>query len=295
MEKSFQENNLSGLGMGTWGIGEDASKKKDEIAALRYGLDNGIKVIDTAEMYGEGKSEKLIGEAIQGYDRSQIFLISKFYPYHASPELERQSLENSLKRLKTDYLDLYLLHWRGDKRLSETVRGLKELQNEGLIRHWGVSNFDVADLEELFSVPGGKDCFANEDLYNLSERRHVLTTQIAFVIFVLHRPIGDLCRIHQAHGVGFIGYSPFNSGKGDSIRITNNLKIVARAHNVTPHQIMLAWTLRHGNVLSIPKAGTVKHMKENIDAQDIKLTSDEIKLIDNDFPQPTEKTPLAMI
>ena len=230
-------------------------------------------------MYGEGKSEKLIGEAIQGYDRSQIFLISKFYPYHASPELERQSLENSLKRLKTDYLDLYLLHWRGDKRLSETVRGLKELQNEGLIRHWGVSNFDVADLEELFSVPGGKDCFANEDLYNLSERG------VEY----------DVLPWQKKHGVGFIGYSPFNSGKGDSIRITNNLKIVARAHNITPHQIMLAWTLRHGNVLSIPKAGTVKHMKENIAAQDIKLTSDEIKLIDNDFPQPTEKTPLAMI
>ena len=169
MEKSFQESNLSGLGMGTWGIGEDASKKKDELAALRYGLDHGIKVIDTAEMYGEGKSEKLIGEAIRGYDRSKIFLISKFYPYHASPELERQSLEKSLKRLGTDYLDLYLLHWRGDKRLSETVRGLKELEKEGLIRHWGVSNFDVADLEELFSVPGGKDCLANEDLYNLSE------------------------------------------------------------------------------------------------------------------------------
>ena len=159
MEKSFQESNLSGLGMGTWGIGEDASKKKDELAALRYGLDHGIKVIDTAEMYGEGKSEKLVGEAIKGYDRSKIFLISKFYPYHASPELERQSLEKSLKRLGTDYLDLYLLHWRGDKRLSETVRGLKELQKEGLIRHWGVSNFDVTDLEELFSVPGGKDCF----------------------------------------------------------------------------------------------------------------------------------------
>ena len=109
MEKSFQESNLSGLGMGTWGIGEDASKKKDELAALRYGLDNGIKVIDTAEMYGEGKSEKLIGEAIRGYDRSKIFLISKFYPYHASPELERRSLEKSLKRLGTDYLDLYLL------------------------------------------------------------------------------------------------------------------------------------------------------------------------------------------
>ena len=279
MEKSFQESNLSGLGMGTWGIGEDASKKKDELAALRYGLDHGIKVIDTAEMYGEGKSEKLIGEAIRGYDRSKIFLISKFYPYHASPELERQSLEKSLKRLGTDYLDLYLLHWRGDKRLSETVRGLKELQKEGLIRHWGVSNFDVADMQELFTVPGGEECFANEDLYNISERG----TEF------------DLQAWQEEHGVNFIGYSPFNSGKGNTIRITRNLKIVARDHGVTPHQIMLAWTMRNGNVLSIPKAGNVKHMKENISAKDIKLTPDEIKLIDNDFPQPTEKMPLAMI
>ena len=279
MEKSFQESNLSGLGMGTWGIGEDASKKKDELAALRYGLDHGIKVIDTAEMYGEGKSEKLIGEAIRGYDRSKIFLISKFYPYHASPELERQSLEKSLKRLGTDYLDLYLLHWRGDKRLSETVRGLKELQKEGLIRHWGVSNFDVADMQELFTVPGGEECFANEDLYNISERG----TEF------------DLQAWQEEHGVNFIGYSPFNSGKGNTIRITRNLKIVARDHGVTSHQVMLAWTLRNDNILSIPKAGNVKHMKENISAKDIKLTPDEIKLIDNDFPQPTEKMPLAMI
>ena len=164
-------------------------------------------------------------------------------------------------------------------RLSETVRGLKELQKEGLIRHWGVSNFDVTDLEELFSVPGGKDCFANEDLYNLSERG------VEY----------DVLPWQEKHGVGFIGYSPFNSGKGNSIRITNNLKIVARAHHVTPHQVMLAWTLRKGNILSIPKAGNVKHMKENIAAKDIKLTPDEIKLIDNDFPQPTEKVPLAMI
>src|SRR5699024_5674211 len=126
MEKRFQESNLSGLGMGTWGIGEDDSQKKHELAALLYGLDHRIKVIDTAEMYGEGKSEKLVGEAIKGYDRSKIFLISKFYPYHASPELERQSLEKSLKRLGTDYLDLDLLHWRGDNLLCTTRRGRKE-------------------------------------------------------------------------------------------------------------------------------------------------------------------------
>lgn len=270
---------LTGLGMGTWGMGEDPKKKKDEITSLRYGLDNGVKIIDTAEMYGEGTSESLVGEAIKGYNRSELFLITKFYPYHASPDLERQSLENSLKRLGTDYVDLYLLHWRGHKRLSETVRGLQDLQKEGLIRHWGVSNFDVADMEELFSVPGGEECFANEDLYNIAKRG------VEF----------DLLPWQKEKGVNFIGYSPFNSGNGDSIRITNNLKIVARHHNATPHQVLLAWTMRSGNVLTIPKASNVKHMKANLAATKIKLNDEDIALLNADFPQPTSKQPLEMI
>lgn len=270
---------LTGLGMGTWGMGEDPKMKKDEIASLRYGLDNGVKIIDTAEMYGEGTSESLVGEAIKGYDRSNLFLITKFYPYHATPELERQSLENSLKRLGTDYVDLYLLHWRGHKRLSETVRGLQELQQEGLIRHWGVSNFDVADMEELFSVPGGQECFANEDLYNIDKRG------VEF----------DLLPWQKENGVNFIGYSPFNSGSGDSIRITNNLKMVARHHNATPHQVMLAWAMRSGDVLTIPKASSVKHMKDNLAATKIKLDDEDVALLNADFPQPTSKQPLEMI
>ena len=239
---------LTGLGIGTWGIGENHKKKKDEIAAIRYGLDHGLNIIDTAEMYGDGKSEKLIGEAIKGYDRNKLFLISKFYPYHATPELERQSLAASLKRMDTDYLDLYLLHWRGSHRLSDTIRGLEALQKEGLIRHWGVSNFDTSDMKELFTVPGGKECFANEDLYNIKERGTEFNLQ----------------DWQEKHGVSFIGYSPFNSGKGDTIRITQNLKIVTRDHHVTPHQIMLAWMMRNGNVLTIPKSSSIKHMKENI-------------------------------
>lgn len=270
---------LTGLGIGTWNIGEDPKKKKDEIAAIRYGLDNGIKIIDTAEMYGEGKSETLVGQAIKGYDRSQIYLISKFYPYHATPKLERKSLEASLKRLGTDYLDLYLLHWRGSHRLSDTIRGLEDLKKEGLIRQWGVSNFDTPDMKELFSVPGGRACFANEDLYNLD-----------------HRGVEyDLLPWQEENKVNFIGYSPFNSGKGNTIRITHNLKTVARDHDATPHQIMLAWTLRSGKILSIPKSGKVSHMKENIAAQEIKLNDDELRLINSDFPQPTHKLPLDMI
>lgn len=270
---------ITGLGMGTWNMGEDPQKKKDEIAAIRYGLDNGISIIDTAEMYGEGKSESLIGQALEGYDRTKVYLISKFYPYHATPELERKSLEASLKRLKTDYLDLYLLHWRGSHRLSDTIRGLEELKKEGLIKNWGVSNFDTDDMKELFSLPDGKKCFANEDLYNLD-----------------HRGVEyDLLPWQEKKHVNFIGYSPFNSGKGDSIRITHNLKEVARAHGATPHQIMLAWVLRTRKILSIPKAGKVSHVKDNLAAQDIQLSEDELRLINADFPQPTKKEPLDMI
>lgn len=269
---------LTGLGMGTWHLGENPQRRKEEIAALRYGLTHGIKVIDTAEMYGDGQSEKLIGQAIKGYDRSRLFLISKFYPYHATPDLERRSLMASLKRLGTDYLDLYLLHWRGNHRLSDTIVGLQALQKSGLIRHWGVSNFDLDDLKEIFSLPGGKDCFANEDLYNLA-----------------HRGVEyDLLSWQKEKQLNFIGYSPFNS-KGGKIRITHNLKAVARAHDATPHQIMLAWTIRSGQVLSIPEAGTVKHMKENIAALKIKLSEDDLRLLNSDFPVPTSKQRLAMI
>ena len=243
---------ISGLGIGTWAIGEDPAKRKDEIAAIRYGLDNGLNIIDTAEMYGDGKSEELVGEAIKGYDRN---------------------------RLGTDYLDLYLLHWRGSHRLSDTIRGLQKLQKEGLIRYWGVSNFDTADMKELFSVPGGTECFANEDLYNLNERG----TEF------------DLQDWQKEKQVNFIGYSPYNSGKGNTIRITRNLKMVARNHGVTPHQVMLAWTMRNGNVLTIPKSSNIKHMKENIEAQKIKLTDDDLRLINSDFPIPTEKSPLSVI
>lgn len=270
---------LTGLGLGTWGLGENPSKRNDEIAALRYGLDHGIKIIDTAEMYGEGKSEELVGQAIKDYDRDDLFLITKFYPYHATPELERRSLEKSLKRLGTDYVDLYLLHWRGNKRLSETVSGLQQLQKEGLIKHWGVSNFDVSDMEELFAIDGGKECYANEDLYNIDKRG------VEF----------DLLPWQKEHGVSFIGYSPFNSGSGDTIRITNNLKMVARNHHATPHQILLAWTLRNGDVLSIPKASSVEHMKDNIAASQIKLSNEDLALLNADFPQPTHKQPLEMI
>lgn len=270
---------LTGIGMGTWYMGENPQKEKDEITALRYGLDNGIKIIDTAEMYGEGESESLVGKAIKDYDRSKVYLISKFYPYHATPELERKSLEATLERLGTDYLDLYLLHWRGSHRLSDTIQGLEQLKKEGLIREWGVSNFDTSDMEELVTLPDGDKCFANEDLYNLDHRG------VEF----------DLLPWQEKRGISFIAYSPFNSGSGNSIRITKNLKLVARNHGITPHQVMLAWTIRNKNILSIPKASSIEHMQDNIAALDIKLTDEDLRLINADFPQPTAKQPLDMI
>ena len=279
MGRLFQELKSSKIGMGTWNIGEDSTKRKNEINALRYGIENGITVIDTAEMYGEGKSENLVGEAIKGYDRSQLYLISKFYPYHATPQLERKSLERSLQRLGTDYLDLYLLHWRGVIPLATTVAGLQKLQQDGLIKHWGVSNFDTSDMKELFSISGGEKCFVNEDLYNLQQRG------VEY----------DLLSWQKRHQVNFIGYSPFNSGDGNSIKITKNLKLIAKNHHATPHQIMLTWAIRSSNVLSIPKAGKISHMQENIEAQEIKLSEDELALINKDFPQPYNKEPLAKI
>ena len=152
---------LSQLGLGTWNMGENASRREEEIAAIRYGLFAGVNVIDTAEMYGEGQAESLVGEAIKDLDRSQLFLISKFYPWHASPDDQKKSLAASLKRLGTDYLDLYLLHWKSDYPLAETVKGLQDLEKAGLIRHWGVSNFDMADMQELVEIAGEGAVFAS--------------------------------------------------------------------------------------------------------------------------------------
>lgn len=226
---------LSQLGLGTWGMGEKASKREEEIAALRCGLSSGVNVIDTAEMYGEGQAESLVGEAIKDLDRSQLFLISKFYPWHASPREQKKSLAASLKRLGTDYLDLYLLHWKSDYPLAETVKGLQDLQAAGLIRHWGVSNFDTADMQELVDIAGEGAVFANEDLYNLDKR------------------------------------------------------------GVSVHQVLLAWTMRTGQVLTILKASSVDHMRANLAAADLVLTAGELAALDRDYLPPKSKQPLESI
>lgn len=268
------------LGMGTWYLGEgNAAKTQQELSALRYGLDHGIKVIDTAEMYGEGAAETLVGQAIAPYDRHQLYLISKFYPWHATATQMKKALEASLARLGTDYLDLYLYHWRGNTPLAETLTGMAALKKAGLIKAYGVSNFDVTDLKEAAELPGGNDISANEVLYNLKARG------IDY----------DLRTYQKQHDQSLIGYSPFNSGSGNTINLSQGLQDLAKAKHITAHQLMLAWTWRHQDVLAIPKASSVAHVQANLDAMHTTFTSDELTLIDSAFPEPTQHVPLAMI
>ncbi|AYE38101.1 aldo/keto reductase [Companilactobacillus zhachilii] len=277
---TFNHQNTSAIGIGTWHIGEGNNKKTEsEMNAIRYGLDHGINVIDTAEMYGEGKSETLVGNVIKDYNRQNFQLISKFYPYHATPKLIEESLKASLKRLQTDYLDLYLLHWRGQTPLIETVAGLEQMVKAGLIKNWGVSNFDRNDLEELFSLPNGQNCRINEDLYNIGSRG------IEYSVLPWQKE----------HHVSFIGYSPFGSDGSEYLKIQPVLEKMAQQKHVTTHQLLLAWVLRNHDLLSIPKTGSPEHMQSNIEAVDITFTNDELELLDKTYPAPKHDEPLEMI
>ncbi|WP_125568739.1 aldo/keto reductase [Companilactobacillus insicii] len=275
----FNGQKTSIIGMGTWRIGESDEKKDSEIDTIRYGLDHGINVIDTAEMYGEGASEKLVGEATKYYDRTKYQLISKFYPYHATPELIKNSLHNSLKRLQTDYLDVYLLHWRGDTPLEETISGLEEVKKAGYIKEWGVSNFDIDDLKELISLPNGDNCKVNQNLYNIESRGveyNVLPWQ-------------------KEHNISFMGYSPFGSDKNSYLHPKQIIKELADQKNITVFQLLLAWAIRNNNVLSIPKTSSVEHLKSNLKAVDVSFTNDELELLDRFYPAPIHAVPLDTI
>ena len=265
--------------MGTWYLGEGSATRCDqEIATLRAGIDHGLTVIDTAEMYGEGLAETLVGKAIAPYDRHDLVLISKFYPWHATARQLRKALEQTLARLGTDYLDMYLYHWRGNTPLKETLAGLNTLRQAGLIRAYGVSNFDVADLEATQAVADSAIA-ANEVLYNLQARGIEYNLQ----------------PYQKRHGQTLIGYSPFGSGQGDRIRLPRPLLALARAKGLSSHQLMLAWVLRHRDLLAIPKASTIAHMQDNLGALAVTFTPDELALIDQYFPAPTTKQPLTMI
>lgn len=275
----FGTEQVAALGLGTWHLGEGNQPQTErELAALKLGLQGGINVIDTAEMYGEGRAERLVGRVLKDEQREKIFLISKFYPQHATPVLMKKSLTASLQRLGTDYLDLYLLHWRGKTPLAETVAGLEALQQQGYIRHWGVSNFDLVDLQELWATENGQHCFANEALYNLGSRG------VEFSVLPWQ----------QQRQIAFIGYAPFGSEHGQFFQVKPALKVLAAAKGVSVQQIMLAWTLQQG-YLTIPKAGQQVHMQANLAALQLSLTAAEVHQLEQDYPAPTQQQRLDII
>ncbi|QDH14371.1 aldo/keto reductase [Formicincola oecophyllae] len=271
--------------MGTWAMGDAPAKRPQEIAALRYGLEHGLHVIDTAEMYGNGRSETLVGEAIAPFARDRVFLVSKVLPSHAAHDDVLKACRQSLARLGTDHLDLYLLHWRSSVPLAETVGAFEALMADGLIRSWGVSNFDVDDMEELAAVPGAQAANgvqANQILYALEYRGTEW----------------DLLEADRAQGVVTMAYSPL--GQAKRILTSPALKAIAAKHHTslgpaTPAQIALAWVLRQPGVLAIPKAGTVAHERENIAALEITLSAADLLALDRAFPPPLRKRPLACI
>jgi len=264
------------LGQGTWMMAEGRGDRAAEIAAIRAGIDRGMTLIDTAEMYGDGASEELVGEAIAGR-RDGLFVVTKVLPSNASRIGTVKACERSLKRLKIDRIDLYLLHWRGGVPLEETVEAFQSLIQAGKIARWGVSNFDVDDLEELAEVTDLRGCAANQVLYN-PEHRGIEYDLLPFQ--------------HTAH-MPVMAYSPI--GQGGRLLRSTALLAVAKRHGVTPAQVAIAWALRQPGVIAIPKAGTTAHALENAEAVKLALTGEDIAEIDKAFPPPKRKQPLAMI
>ena len=262
------------LGQGTWRMGEGAAPRAQEADALRLGIDLGMTLIDTAEMYGEGAAEEVVADAIHG-QRDRVFLVSKVYPHNASRTGVPAACERSLRRLRTDCLDLYLLHWRGQHPLAETVAAFEALRQAGKIRAWGVSNFDTADMEGLPPSPAG--CAANQVLYNLDARG------IEF----------DLLPWCGSHGVPVMAYSPV--GQGGRMLHNKALGAVAARHGVTPAQAAIAWTLRQPGVVSIPKASDADHVRENAAAANLRLMPEDLAELDAAFPPPRRKQSLEML
>lgn len=273
--KFGRDETIPALGQGTWYMGDHPSKRRDEIAALRLGIELGLTLIDTAEMYGDGRAESLVAEAIAG-KREQVFLVSKVLPSNASRKGVNRSCEASLKRLRTDCIDLYLLHWSSSHPLEETIRGFEDLLAAGKIRYWGVSNFDVAEMERLLGKGGGAGCAANQVLYNLTRRG------IEF----------DLLPWCRTRGIPVIAYSPIEQGRmlGHPI-----LRQVAQRLGATPAQVALAWLLRQEAVVAIPKAGTSEHVRENWGALDLALGTRDLAELDRAFPPPSGPKPLEML
>ncbi|WHA42198.1 aldo/keto reductase [Agrobacterium larrymoorei] len=267
--------NIPALGIGTWNMGDSRSSEAQEVASIRKAIELGVTVVDTAEMYADGRSEDVVGKAIRDL-RNEVFLVSKVYPYNASARGTIDACERSLKRLCVEQLDLYLLHWRGSYPLEETVAAFEQLKRDGKIADWGVSNFDTDDMEELFAVENGSNCAANQVLYNLSRRG----------------PEYDLLPWCQQHNVPIMAYSPIEQG-----RLLNNHELIriAKAYQATPAQVALAFLLERDGVLAIPKSARPERVEENRSATDLEISEEDWTALDAAFPPPQKKTSLEML
>ncbi|HEV3391952.1 MAG TPA: aldo/keto reductase [Chthoniobacterales bacterium] len=265
------------LGQGTWRMGESQGARKDEVEAVRLGIELGLTLIDTAEMYGDGGAEEVVAEAIAG-QRDHVFVVTKVYPYNASLTKMPEACERSLKRLRIDVIDLYLVHWRQKSPpLAETVEAFEKLRSAGKIKRWGVSNFDAKDMKELFAIAKGSNCAADQVLYNLEHRAVEV----------------DLMPWCRKNSIPIMAYSPLGHGRGFVTDPT--LKKVAQRHDATAAQIALAWLLHQPNVITIPKASTLTHVRDNARSIDIELTKADLEDLERQFPAPRSKQPLAVL
>lgn len=271
---------LPAIGQGTWYMGENPALRAQEIAALQAGLAAGLQVIDTAEMYADGEAERVVGEALQGR-RDSAWLVSKVYPWNASEADITGACERSLQRLKTDYLDLYLLHWRGNIPLEETLRGMERLVAQGKIRSWGVSNFDSDDMEELWGEEGGFSCATNQVLYHLASRG-------------IEHTLLPLC---QQRAMPVMAYCPLAQAGRLRQALFDNTQLLALARDkqISVAQLLLSWAIRHEGMIAIPKAGSVAHVQENAAALNVTLSAEEIALLDQLFPAPQQRVPLDVV
>jgi diketogulonate reductase-like aldo/keto reductase len=271
---------IPALGFGTWYLGESSQRNEREIEALQYGIEHGMTLIDTAEMYGEGAAEELVGKAIRPYEREKLFLVSKVYPWNAGKDHIFTSCENSLKRLGTDYLDLYLLHWNGNVPYEETINCMEKLIRQGKIRRWGVSNLDTEDMEALIKA-GGENCQTDQVLYHLGSRG------VEY----------DLLPWLRKHGMPLMAYSPLGHSAAIRRRIIDSpaVRQAAEAHRVSVYQVMLAFVLRQDNVFAVVKASSEEHVKDNLASTELQLTTEEYAAIDAAFPAPKRKTTLDML
>ena len=272
----FARKQVPAIGMGTWYMGEQPAIYKQELEALRTGIESGLTLIDTAEMYGEGLAEKLVGEAIAPYDREQLTIVTKVYPWNATTTGVRQSLENSLKRLGTDYVDMYLLHWLGDVPLEETVAIFETLQTEGKIKAWGVSNFDVPDMACLEKL--SPNCMTNQVLYHMASRG------IDF----------ELRPWMQQRAIPVMAYSPLGHGDTLNTNFAQNelLQQMAQSYNITIQQLLLAWVVAQEQTIAIPKASRKEHVLANRAALDVVLNIEHLTQLDAMYPKPITKQPL---